>query len=688
MKRSLSVLVLLVALAGAPSSFGHAERPSFYPVPSGRHVPKLRAPSLKGLVVCQPSSRARIARDVKGAKLRRHDLALLARCSFNSIQAAVNAAHNGSRIQILPGVYTEPQSRKVPFPDPKCASLMVDEAGPRRPDQTVRKAPSYEYHLCSPNSANLIAILGDSKDPDRRCDHKCDLSIEGAGDDPKDVIIAGDGHHPNVIKADRADGIVLRNFTAQFADFNDVYVHETDGFRLDHLVLRWTREYGALSFTSDHGLYEHIDASGAGDSGIYPGSGPQTEHGRYGIVIRHTNLHDNLQGTASAAGDNLLWEDNRIHHNGAGFVTDSFSPGHPGMPQHHQAWIRNKIYSNNRDDFFSAKRDEYCKKPAAERSLKVVCPAIMVPTGTGVVIAGGNDNLVEGNQIYDNWRNGVMQFWVEAAFRADYAGSDQQDTSHFNQSLSNVMGIGPGGKRLPNGHDFWWDEEGQGNCWRGNIAADGAAITSDPATLPNCPGASDIQPVNPVKHSFLVPCATWDPQNNTDPPGCDWLVTPPKPGSSAGRAARVGARFVAPCRALADATGCQGAPPAPIAGPLRWVTRPMVYRHPTLAHDLVAVGVVENTSLAPLSLRGADIRVTAAGRARRTAAAFAAGYAPVVHLWNRQLPPPDYDLQRVGKLVTLAPGQCVPLTVAWRGTAQAPRVDYGLGALALSPLRE
>ena len=27
----------------------------------------------------------------------------------------------------------------------------------------------------------------------------------------------------------------------------------------------------------------------------------------------------------------------------------------------------------------------------------------------------------------------------------------------------------------------------------------------------------------------LVPCASWDPQTNTDPPGCDWFTTPPEP---------------------------------------------------------------------------------------------------------------------------------------------------------------
>jgi hypothetical protein len=27
----------------------------------------------------------------------------------------------------------------------------------------------------------------------------------------------------------------------------------------------------------------------------------------------------------------------------------------------------------------------------------------------------------------------------------------------------------------------------------------------------------------------LLPCASWDPQTNTDPPGCNWFTLPPEP---------------------------------------------------------------------------------------------------------------------------------------------------------------
>jgi hypothetical protein len=93
------------------------------------------------------------------------------------------------------------------------------------------------------------------------------------------------------------------------------------------------------------------------------------------------------------------------------------------------------------------------------------------------------------------------------------------------------MGMTPAGRRMPNGKDFWWDEEGHRNCWQDNRAAAGRAITSDPLKLPGCPGSATHLSINPSKLAALAPCGSWDPQDDVlqDPPGCDWFMTPRKP---------------------------------------------------------------------------------------------------------------------------------------------------------------
>jgi len=516
----------LVAAAPAPA---HPERPSAFPDATGQFPAyRARGPSR---VVCKSDSRRLIGRSVRGSR-KRLALRLLRRCRYRHIQAAVNAARSGDRILVLPGVYREEPSRALPERDPRCFPSKTTQVVGRTPNE-VKTTATYEYQVACPNDEQLIAVLGDSlADPDRKCDVKCRIQIEGMGDSRDDVLIEGDRSKLQVIKGDRADGLHLRNFTVQYSDFNNVYVLETDGFRFSDIVSRWSNEYGFLTFASDHGIYEDLEVYGHGDSGVYPGSGPETHGKRYGIHIRRVNSHHNLQGDAGAAANGVWFYDNDFHHNQTGFVVDSFSPGHPGSPQDSAKWTNNRSYSNN-ENYWTAERLEYCSsKPDYEqRDPKIVCPKILVPVGVGLLIAGGNDNIVEGNRFWDNHRYGTMQIWVEAAFRGEQDLALQNDTSHRNRYVNNLMGMAPDGSSAPNGTDFWWDEQGEGNCWQGNTTAPGRSITGDPASLATCSSPRGFAPVNPVKHAFLVPCAAAD-ENDREawfPPGCDWYEQPPKP---------------------------------------------------------------------------------------------------------------------------------------------------------------
>lgn len=548
--RRLAVVLFatLAAVVALPAtSLGHPERPTSFPDPNAGTVPK-QPRGAPDLVVCKADSEERIRDDLKGKK-RKRNLRLLDRCRFNHIQEAVDAAGNGTHIGLLPGVYREVPSRRVPEPNPDCAGERFytqadgDAIGGVN-DPTRGETANYRYQRRCPNAQNLIAIIGDS-DGDGDCDDKCNIAIEGQAG-RKDVLIRGagygttDGAKLNLIRADRADGIYLANFTIKFSDFNNIYALETNGFRFRNIESKFSREYGFLSFASDNGLYERLEASGSGDSGIYPGSGPECETGvglrdKYGIEIRRVNSHGNTIGYSGTAGNGIFAHDNRFHGNATGMTTDSFASGHPGMPQDCARWVDNRVYSNN-VNLFNERRDEYCEtdnRPVEERDPKVVCPTFQVPVGTGILIAGGNENLVTGNRIYNNWRDGIKLFFVPAAFRGE--GEDGIDTSFENRFLSNKMGIGPGGAARPNGNDFWWDNQGYGNCWDGNRAAPGRQLTANfRLALNDCPGlpaGPPPSPGNPAKTASQAPCAAWDPQDEVlqDPPGCDWFKRPPKP---------------------------------------------------------------------------------------------------------------------------------------------------------------
>ena len=297
---------------------------------------------------------------------------------------------------------------------------------------------------------------------------------------PQDVLISGERTKLNVIRADRADGIYLSNFTIEYSDFNNIYVLETNGFRWTSIMSRYSREYGVpLVHVRPRPLRE-LEAFGSGDSGIYPGSGPRATARATGSRSATVNSHDNTLGYSGTAGNGVWAHDNAFHHNATGMTTDSFAAGHPG----HAAGLREvggqPIYSNN-EDYFNDERDAYCKNtPVAERDPTIVCPTFQVPVGTGIGIFGGNGDIVRDNYIYDNWRDGI-----EAALRpalapsAGAAATTAPTRRSTTSSPTTSMGVRPDGTRDPNGNDFWWDEEGKGNCWQGNTGPDGAKPTSD-----------------------------------------------------------------------------------------------------------------------------------------------------------------------------------------------------------------
>lgn len=527
MKRTLAVLAFagLLLAAVIPSAYPHDERESFFPSGDG-HVPKYRT---KGayLVVCKADSMERSAGFSDDVKERNRKLFKECKSDgFKHIQAAVDAVTQPkTRILVMPGVYLEQPSMKPPTG--KCAAIAEDV-------EAEGGNMTYGQHLKCPHNQNMIAVLGDGTDKDRACDNQlCSLQIEGTGEFAEDVVVDGQFSTLNVIRADRADGIYIRNLTVQHSLFNGIYVIETDGYTLDRVVGRWGDEYGFLTFTSDHGLMKNCEAYGNGDAGVYPGSAAPLFGERYSMEIRNCDSHHNLLGFSGTAGNSVYVHDSKFHHNSAGISMDSLFPSHPGLPQNHGTFESNQIYSNN-EDYYAYYRDGTCDLPHEERGYDegVVCPTTGVPVGTGIITAGGNDNLFVDNEIYDNWRYGAMLFWIPAYLRGETNPDLFYDTSHRNAYLDNRMGFGPEGSYLPNGVDFWWDEEGEGNCWQGNTEGM-AQLLTDPVELPDCDPPPPFTDVNSAKQQQLVACSTWSKQDY-DPEGCDWFHQPPPPSRATG----------------------------------------------------------------------------------------------------------------------------------------------------------
>lgn len=567
----------------------------------------------------------------KARVLRRINTELAEDCRYGSVQAAINKSGNNDRVVIMPGRYVERRSRKAPTNDPRCTPSLIQE------DTSGAPTPSYEYQATCPNDQNLIHVLGravkgealDPPDPDRhgipeqengRC-VRCNLQIEGSGVKPEDVILDGgkgytkpmrpkarpggtrpasDCHpaegQPNpcyakhvVLRLDRADGLVGRNFLVRGAKEHAFYAEETDGLLLDRVKFFWGADYGHLSYTTDHHLVRNCEGMGAGDAAVYPGASPQTGEfrddsfypkERFNSVIKKCDLHANVMGYSGSMGNSTRVTKNRFYGNVNGLTSDTVSPqGHPGYPADGMQVDRNWFYSNN--------LDVYREDPPFE-------PLIPEPIGTGMIYFGYNDATVTRNWFFDNWRQGTMLQGVPDALIAEFRGDPEgnldeqihcpaQDgafqiatTSCDNRYFANHMGQVPPGFRvhpglkkfgnltglldkplptqLPNGVDFWWDEfpGNTGNCWYDNIGPDGTrdSLTGDPPIPPESgtspPGllpedcATSVGTGVPEKSSQLLRCFLQREEAGTEEstPVCDWFDAPPRPGTAAARRAQ------------------------------------------------------------------------------------------------------------------------------------------------------
>ncbi|MDQ3957337.1 MAG: right-handed parallel beta-helix repeat-containing protein [Actinomycetota bacterium] len=546
-----SLILTLLAASGIASA--HAERDAFFPDGKGK-VPKYRPMIAEpNLVVCAPDSHRRIAR-ISDPGLRADNRALEKRCKFRNLQDAVNAVRQrGTTIYVLPGVYREKPYRRQPPCAKELEQSQEDEGAP---------ILTYEQQLTCPHAQNLVGIFGDIKPADdkRECNAPvCNLQIEGTGERPADVRITGgfkkNGQWAklNGIRGDRADGLYLRNFTIELFEFNAVYVLETDGFVIDKVVARYNDEYGFLTFAVDHGVYKNCNGYNNGDSLLYPGSASDvntdneayTQRKRWAIEIFNCKSHHNALGYSGTAGNSVYVHDNEFYANQAGIATDSIYPDHPGLPQDH-AWFRdNEIYSNNSNYTETFVQSGHCDKPPAERGYKppkgqpktsgTVCPVVPAPVGAGMLIAGGNWNLLQDNKVWDNWRAGFMLFSVPGPVREETDPAKAFDTSHFNRYEGNVMSLNLRGLPDLNGFDFWWDDQGEGNCWQDNLAPEDRGTTSNtmfPTGLPDCDSGGSVGlPNNPYKSGTIASCAAYDRNDPElrDPPGCDFFDTPEEP---------------------------------------------------------------------------------------------------------------------------------------------------------------
>jgi hypothetical protein len=209
-----------------------------------------------------------------------------------------------------------------------------------------------------------------------------DLVLRGT--DRNRVILDGRYQLDNGVKVLGANGVAVENMTARRYRSNGFFWTGVDGYRGSYLTSTRTGDYAIYAFDSVNGRFDHSYGSGAPDAGFYIGQCfpcnaeiTDSEAAYNGIGYSGTN-----------AGGNLIIHDSVWHDNRIGIVPNS-GDGEKLAPEHETTIVGNLVYRNNNS-----------KSPAIDSA--------RLGEYNGILIGGGNDNLVIRNRVHDHKLAGIV----------------------------------------------------------------------------------------------------------------------------------------------------------------------------------------------------------------------------------------------------------------------------------------
>lgn len=214
-------------------------------------------------------------------------------------------------------------------------------------------------------------------------DHPGDITIRGV--DRNEVILDGEFELGTAIEA-QADDVVMENMSARNYSGNGFYWQSVDGFRGSYLTAYRIGVYAIFSFDAVNGIFEHSYASGSADAAYYVGQCYPCN-----ITLRNLTAEYSALGySGTNAGGNLVLEDSVWQNNGTGILPNSLTT--EANPPQREATIRNNLVKDN----------DNANTPAKGLSGSLI--------GVGIGIAGGNDNVIEGNTVEGHDKYGIAIF--------------------------------------------------------------------------------------------------------------------------------------------------------------------------------------------------------------------------------------------------------------------------------------
>ncbi|HEY3141081.1 MAG TPA: right-handed parallel beta-helix repeat-containing protein [Acidimicrobiales bacterium] len=208
-----------------------------------------------------------------------------------------------------------------------------------------------------------------------------DIVIRGL--DRNKVILDGEFEKDNGIRVLGADGVAIENMTARNYTTNGFFWNGVDRYRGSYLTAYANGDYGVYAFDSTTGLFEHSYGGGSPDAGFYIGQCSPCD----AVIDDVVSENNGLGYSGTNASGNLSIVNSTFRNNRAGIVPNSGSY-EKLSPQGNNDIVGNLVYSNNNYE-----------SPAID--------AARLAEGNGILVAGGNENNVKNNRVWDHDLTGV-----------------------------------------------------------------------------------------------------------------------------------------------------------------------------------------------------------------------------------------------------------------------------------------
>ena len=279
------------------------------------------------------------------------------------------------------------------------------------------------------------------------------------------TILHGEDKRSNGITVDGSRNITIKNLTVRNYSGNGIFINNSTNYTVNKVDAIKGRTYGIYAFDSYDGVIKNSFAYGSGDGAFYVGE-----------CLNCSTIIQNVVGTWSYLGysgtnaTGVVIRDSVWRHNAAGIVPNTLPTEELG-PNRGTFIYNNKIYNNN-----------YATIPGAGFSDQ----PIGISIGTGVYLAGVENNVVLENRIWNHDDHGVL---IGQSVDSD----PPMNNTIIGNWIENSDADGDG-----YGYALAYDGNGGLNCFSGNHFEEETGPPDIEALYPCSPRTASGVPYGPV----------------------------------------------------------------------------------------------------------------------------------------------------------------------------------------------